>query len=166
MSTVEIAINNLLRYQILLVFYSNWRKSKRLKGKHCLARISLFYIINWSYIYIIIQYIFFHSQLLPVIDFIQTAASHILSHGDGIYKAPEAILVEPAAEPLSELLKYKLLSLTLSSIDVYIREANTLLKLQVCVCLSYVSVHLCLCVCVCICMYVCMYVCMYMCVCM
>ena len=89
--------------------------------------------------------------MLPVIDFIQTAASHILSHGDGIYKAPEAILVEPAAEPLSELLKYKLLSLTLSSIDVYIREANTLLKLQVCV---SVYVH------------VCMYVCMYIYVCM
>ena len=106
--------------------------------------------------------------MLPVIDFIQTAASHILSHGDGIYKAPEAILVEPAAEPLSELLKYKLLSLTLSSVDVYIREADTLLKLQVCVCVFVsvsvsVSVRLCLCLCLCLCVYVCTHVCMYVC---
>lgn len=66
-----------------------------------------------------------------MIDFLHSALCLVTSHGDSTYKAPGPILIEPPAEPLSELLKYKLFALTVASVDVHLREANTLLKIQV-----------------------------------
>jgi hypothetical protein len=66
-----------------------------------------------------------------VVDFFYTAVSHILSHGDSTYKAPDPVLIEPVAEPLSETLKYRLFALTIDSVDVHLRENNTLLKILV-----------------------------------
>ena len=67
-----------------------------------------------------------------MIDLFHIALSHIISYGDDFFEAPDAIAIEPSAEPLSELLKYKLFALTVASVDVHLKEANTLMKLQVC----------------------------------
>lgn len=66
-----------------------------------------------------------------MIDFFHTALSHILANGDDVYEAPDAITIEPPAEPLSELLKYKLFALRVASVDVHLRESSSLIKLQV-----------------------------------
>lgn len=69
-----------------------------------------------------------------MVDWLQTAVAHVLSYGDGIYKAPGAILIEPRAEPLSELLKYKMFALHVSGVDFNLHEENSLIRLQVCAC--------------------------------
>ena len=70
-----------------------------------------------------------------MIDWLQTAVSHVLSYGDGLIKAPGAILIEPLAEPLSELLKYKMFVLHSSGVDFILREERSMLRLQVLICL-------------------------------
>ena len=66
-----------------------------------------------------------------MIDWLQTAVSHALSFGDGIVEAPGAILIEPQAEPLSELLKYKMFVLHISEVNFILREENSAFRLQV-----------------------------------
>lgn len=73
-------------------------------------------------------------------DFFQTIIGHIFHPGSSSYEAPDAILIEPNAEPLSELLKYKLFALSISTIDVHLRESNTLLNIQVHVCTCILNV--------------------------
>ncbi len=70
-------------------------------------------------------------QLLPVIDFFTTAANHVLGYGDDFLKAPDAVEIVPTADPLSETLKYSLFAANLNSVDVNIREKDSLLQLKV-----------------------------------
>ena len=71
-----------------------------------------------------------------MVDWLQTAVSHVLSYGDGTFKAPGAILIEPRAEPLSELLKYKMFILHISGVDFMLHEELSMIRLQVCVLFS------------------------------
>ena len=66
-----------------------------------------------------------------MIDFFTTAANHVLSYGDDFLKAPDAVEIVPKADPLSEALKYSLFAVNLSSVDVNIREKDSLLQLKV-----------------------------------
>ena len=67
-----------------------------------------------------------------MIDYFQTAANHVMSHGDDFCCAPDPVLVQPQAEPLSELIKYKLFALRVSTVEVNVKERDSLLKLKVC----------------------------------
>lgn len=54
-----------------------------------------------------------------------------MSSGDDFVKPPDAVVIEPVAEPLSELIKYKLVAVNISTINVNIKEKDSVLKLKV-----------------------------------
>ena len=66
-----------------------------------------------------------------MVDWLETTVAHVLSYGDGTFKAPDPIVIEPRAEPLSELLKYKMFVLRIGGADFKVYEENSLIRLQV-----------------------------------
>lgn len=56
---------------------------------------------------------------------------HAISPGDTTIEAPGACVIAPKIEPLSELLKYKLLFVSVGSINVDLCEEESDLLLQV-----------------------------------
>ena len=65
-----------------------------------------------------------------MVEWVESAALHAISPGDSVIEAPGACVIAPKVEPLSELLKYKLLAVTVTSInlDLYEKESDMLLQ--------------------------------------
>lgn len=72
-----------------------------------------------------------HTQLLQAADWFYTAFIHIASYGDGFIEAPDAELIEPKVEPLSEKIKYLLFNLNILEADVHLLEGDSITRIQV-----------------------------------
>ncbi|XP_019853101.1 PREDICTED: uncharacterized protein KIAA1109-like isoform X3 [Amphimedon queenslandica] len=70
------------------------------------------------------------NELFPVVHYFLTALSHVISPADAVLEAPDCILIEPLVEPSSELLKYKMFVLEVATIDLILKEADTMLQIQ------------------------------------
>lgn len=55
----------------------------------------------------------------------------MISPADAVLETPDCLLIQPLVEPSSELLKYKMFVMEVASIDLTLKEADTMLQIQV-----------------------------------
>ena len=71
-------------------------------------------------------------QLLSALDWFFTGFIHTASYGDGFREAPDAELIIPLIEPISEEIKYKLLDVVIEEGDITLMDRDILTRIQVC----------------------------------
>ena len=66
-----------------------------------------------------------------MLEWFESAVLHAVSPGDSTIEAPGACVIAPKVEPLAEELKYKLLNVYLSSIQLDLFSESSHLLIQV-----------------------------------